>query len=168
MENLNAEQIKKALEHCKHQMTDSGSCKPCPYFSKAGGCMTELIGDALTLIKCQEDQIFALENRLKECENGYKGTNFLDRCKLHDAEEKVKKLTEENERLRAILDEAEIMVDELKEKTPIAFDNEIKKAKTEAVREFAERLKEDFFKYKHDATLTYIDQIAKEMLEDKL
>lgn len=46
-----------------------------------------------------EQRIFELENRLKECENGYEGTLFLDRCKLHDAEEKIKELTQANEQL---------------------------------------------------------------------
>lgn len=84
----------------------------------------------------------------------------------------IKELTEEKERLRAILDEAKIMVDELKEKTPIAFDNETKKAKADTVREMQERLKytlcinneenTDFFDYAY--TLETIDQIAEEMI----
>ena len=53
----------------------------------------------LDVITTDEQKIFELENRLKECENGYEGTLYLERCKLHDAEEKIKKLTEENERL---------------------------------------------------------------------
>ncbi len=99
MENLNAEQIKCGLEHC----TATGyKCEECPYFYKSEGIkssMEILMIDALALINSQEQKIFELENRLKECENGYEGTLHLERCKLHDAEEKVKELTAENEKL---------------------------------------------------------------------
>ena len=93
---LNAEQVKKAMECCN---SEGHICGKCPYESVRIGisCRDKLIRDALALINSQEQKIFELENRLKESENGYKGTNFLDRCKLHDAEEKVRKLTEENE-----------------------------------------------------------------------
>lgn len=98
MENLNAEQIKNVLEHCTNWTAETG-CKGCPY---EDNCIDEdVTRDALALITSQEQRIFELKNRLKECENGYEGTLFLDRCKLHDAEEKVEELAEENERLRA-------------------------------------------------------------------
>ena len=96
MENLNAEQVKKALECCA-----LGDCTPCPYHQLYVGCRDRMAEDSLALINSQEQKIFELKNRLKECENGYEGTLYLDRCKLHDAEEKIKELTEENERLRA-------------------------------------------------------------------
>ena len=59
----------------------------------------------LDVITTDDQKIFELENRLKECENGYEGTLYLDRCKLHDAEEKLKELTEENEGLRGIIEQ---------------------------------------------------------------
>ena len=49
----------------------------------------------LEIIKSDEREIFELEKNLKECEIGYEGTLFLDRCKLHDAEEKIEKLSKE-------------------------------------------------------------------------
>lgn len=46
----------------------------------------------------------------------------------------------------------------------------LKHAKSEAVKEFAERLKarviEDFLEYKTDATISYIENLVKEMLGD--
>ena len=94
---LNRDQIIKALECCgRSGITPSDvKCSECPYHNNCSFGRTLLL-DALSLIKEQEDQIFKLENRLKECENGYGGTLFLDRCKLHDAEEKINELTEEN------------------------------------------------------------------------
>lgn len=100
---LNREQIIKACEHCLNKKTNSlKDCPDCKYFYKGYRCKTGLLADALALIKQQDEQIFKLENRLKECENGYEGTLYLDRCKLHDAEQKIKELTEKNERLRAV------------------------------------------------------------------
>ena len=100
MKKFNAEQIIKALECC---ISDKNICDKCPIQAECeeNPFASTIQRFALKTIKSQEQKIFELENRLKECENGYEGTQFLDRCKLHDAEEKVKKLTEENERLRA-------------------------------------------------------------------
>ena len=87
---LNQEQIIKALECC--YVDDD--CYPCPYGSIGAGCRDEMCSDAFALIRQYEQKIFELENRLKECENGYEGTLALERAK-------VKELTEENERLKA-------------------------------------------------------------------
>ena len=122
MENLNAEKIYKELAMFIEDMpTNLLGFKRTEKFR-------EFLKNVLSLIKSQEQKIFDLENRIKECENGYEGTLRLDRCKLHDAEEKIKKLdvdlkamrgaansyklhnkklTEENERLRADLSDAE-------------------------------------------------------------
>ena len=59
-----------------------------------GTCQGWLMKDALALIKQQDEQIFKLENRLKECENGYSQTLGIERAK-------IKALTEKNERLSA-------------------------------------------------------------------
>lgn len=110
---MEMEQIIKALECCtrgRKSKTDR-PCLECPYNECnivggtserqiSGTCQGWLMKDALALIKQQDEQIFQLENRLKECENGYAGTLHIESCKLHDAEEKVKELTEENERLK--------------------------------------------------------------------
>ena len=64
--------------------------------------------------KNQEQRIFELENRLKECENGYEGTLYLDRCKLHDADEKIKKLTAE---ISSLVDDCKIAEKLISEKS---------------------------------------------------
>ena len=93
---LNREQIIKVLECCIEGTSEAclkcvfGLTPPYPV------CKTMVQKQALALINSYEEQIFALENRLKECENGYEGTLHLESCKLHDAEQKVKELTEEN------------------------------------------------------------------------
>ena len=105
-----------------------------------------------------EQKILELENRLKECENGYEGTLYLDRCKLHDAEEKIEKLTEENERLK--LEYAGL---EAGAKDVVSF------VKADTVKQFAEKLKEAFRKYDRAnwSVRAIIDEAAKEMVEGK-
>lgn len=74
------------------------------------------IGDdceIFAFVNAQADKIFALESRLKECENGYEGTLHLESNKLHDAEEKVKELTQANEQLSESYDHLEKTKDEL-------------------------------------------------------
>lgn len=65
MENLNAEQIKKALGRC----TSGAGCADCPRELSYGGCFKQVMINALALINSQE--------------------------------QRIKELTEENERLRA-------------------------------------------------------------------
>lgn len=52
MENLNAEQVKKALECCT-----LGDCTPCPYHQLYVGCRDRMAEDALALINSQEQRI---------------------------------------------------------------------------------------------------------------
>lgn len=47
---INEKHTIKGLKYCKRQMLGNGSCKACPYYSAQGGCLTDLIGDALALI----------------------------------------------------------------------------------------------------------------------
>lgn len=50
-------------------------------------------------VKKQEEQIFALENRLKECENGYEGTLALERARVRELSEENMKLRVKNKKL---------------------------------------------------------------------
>jgi hypothetical protein len=122
--------------------------------------LTEII---LALIKQQDEQIFQLENRLKECENGYSQTLGIERAR-------VKELTEENERLSTALAnydrQTEVRIaeeyytaeayDELREenerlKSEVSVKKKLLKRcsdlvetiQANTVREFAERLKEE-------------------------
>ena len=131
----------------------------CPLYEKEDcECVnddTALLKYAFALIKQQDEQIFQLENRLKECENGYAGTLHLESCKLHDAEERVKELTKENERhtekivqliSQVDCDKAEIKllqkhIESLAE-TIESQEQELYSIKANTVREMQERLKE--------------------------
>ena len=118
MENLNAEQVKKALECWASGKPCEGGV--CDLFDASTLTCDRWTGkNALALITSQEQKIFELENRLKECENGYEGTLALERAKIKELTESYnsleahylevrdeglaenKRRTEENERLRA-------------------------------------------------------------------
>lgn len=117
----------------------------------------------LDVITADEQKIFELENRLKECENGYEGTIFLDRCKMHDAEEKIKELIKTNERLIS-------QVNRLKkydEERDIALHARlISETRADTVRKMQERLKKELAVFGDVITVWdaqyRIDQIAKE------
>jgi hypothetical protein len=60
---LNAEQIKKALECCGGDIVE---CQKCAYVKNGyNRCKERASQDALALITSQEQKIFELENRLK-------------------------------------------------------------------------------------------------------
>ncbi|MBR2474180.1 MAG: hypothetical protein IKB51_04030 [Clostridia bacterium] len=132
---MEKEQIIKALECCTVGI--GTECEKCPYMRTAY-CNDVLKKEVLALIKSQDEQIFQLENRLKECENGYAGTLHLESCKLHDAEEKIKELTEENERLQAEITHLECHREtDIKAVKNLTQENErLKTATEEAVRSF--------------------------------
>ena len=182
---LNREQIIKALECCTNCICNLAKTDTeCPLV-KMDFCKNYLMKQSLALIKEQDEQIFKLENRLKECENGYEGTLSLDRCKLHDAEEKVKELTQLHEMLSESYDHLEQTKDELiaersrltDENEKIGIENfelicELSRIKADTVRKMQESLHERFGTdsnrvYSNYNIHRYIDQIAKEMVEGK-
>ena len=131
MENLNAEQVKKALECC---ITDS--CISCPYDDVGvySQCVPTLLENALALINSQE--------------------------------QRIKELTEENERLKTDLE-----IRNMKRASIFEIADAFDRGRTAGVRKMQERLHERFHdrvaytrSYVHDT----IDQIAKEMLEGEI
>ena len=122
MENLNAEQIRKALELCLANDIFDSLCEKCAYQNNKKNCMDCMLHDALSLITSQE--------------------------------QKIKELTEENERLvraNSAINNAVLAVD--------------RKAKADTVRKMCQQIKEHF-PYDADSGLyVVLDQIAKEMLE---
>lgn len=142
MENLNAEQIKKELVlliddmpvelHFSHKKTRN---------------FLSFLKSILTVIETYDQKIFELENRLKECENGYEGTLHLERAK-------IKELTEEVADLKAIAEQ---------------YQKQFEEAKADTVREMQERLKQEnttaFGSQCEVIPFYVIDQIAKKMLE---
>lgn len=91
---MKIEDIKKRLHkaiEC-HNSPRMNDCAECPYHHSES-CIKLILEESIEII-------YLLEMRNQENENGYAGTNFLDRCKLHDAEEKISKLEKEIERLK--------------------------------------------------------------------
>lgn len=119
---MEKEQIIKALECCIED-----KCENCPYDEQTA-CREYLLHSALALIKSQDEQIFQLENRLKECENGYSQTLGIERAR-------VKELTEENERLKK--DNEYILMQHAFQRRPSGdcWNDVIKKVQANTVRE---------------------------------
>ena len=105
---LNKEEIIKALECCTRSGCSDNETKDCP-LKPYEDCSTRLATDALAIIKAQDQKIFELENRIKENENGYAQTLFLEKCKNKDLVEKNERLKEKADRfrdnLKAVLEE---------------------------------------------------------------
>lgn len=182
---LNTEQVKKGLKCC----TFKPKCKECPYNGK--DCFA-LDKDAHAIIESQEQKIFELENRLKECENGYEGTLHLERAKIKELTDRIeilemlckvndrvgedyirecnknKELTEQNEKLKAELlrivekDIPALCVKEMMNTHTAAI---AKHAYAIAVQNMAERVKSIFNPDSSYDIFQQIDQIAKEELE---
>lgn len=187
MENLNAEQIKRGLEHCT---ATSYKCEECPYFYKSEGIkssMEILMTDALALINSQEQRIKELGEELAKC--------YTDKAKLTEENAYIKhieleamrsvansykmhneKFAEENERLRDNLDRTEkalITVDKAHNDLLTDTFRIEAEAKADTVQKYREKLYREFAylgakdKFNKEFFLTTADQIAKEMLEGK-
>lgn len=119
MENLNAEQIKKALECCG---ASDKSCSSCPLAKDYSPCSRTMADNALALIKSQEQKIEAYRQELAEVRVALVEANCdkkrlteeaegIKQCMEHEHAsfmetfgeygEKCDKLTEENDKLRA-------------------------------------------------------------------
>ena len=129
---LNREQIKKELA----LFVDDNPVELHLHHKKTSKFLS-FLKLVLAVITTDEQKIFELENRLKECENGYEGTLYLERCKLHDAEEKIKELTAENEKLDRL---ANLRQRDLDNSNDLLFKAE---DKNEALKKQVERLTEE-------------------------
>ena len=148
MKNLNAENIKNALECCNTPL--ASDCNECGYRGKSVengkyvGCVNRLTADALSLIQelTEENDRLRGENAKYEAENHAEFNKWL-------------KLEEDTKRHHA----------ELCEEAKIAV-------KEETIREMQKRLRQCFDNtadrlsvYTEGSVLFAIDQVAKEMLE---
>lgn len=163
---MEREQIIKALKCCTRgrKSKDDRPCLECPYNEcnivggtserqTSGTCQGWLMKDALALIKQQDEQIFQLENRLKECENGYSQTLGIEWARIKELTEecenykriaeyqqncnmdrgfKIKRLTEENERLKAEVSVKKKLLDKC-----VDLEDRVK---DDTVKRFAEKL----------------------------
>lgn len=143
-----------------------------------GNCDCENVPIILReFIKGYEDKIFELENRLKECENGYKGTLHLERAKIKELTEDNERVTqllheelENNRKICEMLDKKATECDEWKPECN-KYADAYMQVKADTVRKMQERINAHF-----DSDSAYlrntngyirkiVDQIAKEMLE---
>ena len=166
MENLNAEQIKKALECCIKDNT----CEQCPL----SPFTCHIQEDALALIKELTEDVKRVTKQcgeiIVECDerDAERLRELADleaiaeqyRKQFEDCAEDRAKLTEENERLRAEVSVKKKLLD----KCVDLEDN----VRADTVRKMQERLKAQKFTHKNFGELVYvddIDQIAKGMVK---
>ena len=164
MENLNAEQIVKALECCTRgrKNKDDRPCDDCPYneCNLVGGtserqikgtCQGWLMKDALALTKSQEQRIAELTE---------KNANLHASCT--EFEQKCASLNDENERLRVdnhLLKMPSATIFEIAD----AFKRGQMKGKADTVRKMQERLKNAF-----PSIAEAIDYFANELWRDQM
>ena len=176
------EQIIKALECCGF----TEDCSGCPFYSDMG-CDENIHANALDLIKRQKAEIERVQLEIESCNsenaelkaeierldalwNSAQDNNFNILGLLHKMRKELKTAKEDNERHKAevkwwrsqIRDTEDLLAE---------FDRPIVEVRTEAIKEFAERLKE--LSYLPNLSLTNmevvdiskIDNLVKEMTE---
>ena len=153
MENLNAEQIKKALEWC----SSGGNCINCsennknPFLSKEG-CMAVQMRNALALIK-----------KLTE-------KNAIQIITAIELDKQVQRLTEENERLLTVIFKKEETMQMISQEKQAYYD-ELQTVRADTVKKMHHKIWLEFSDCYEEETVSIgslrasIDQIAKEMLE---
>jgi hypothetical protein len=173
MENLNAEQVKKALECCHTPL--ASDCNDCGYRGQSVengeyiGCSNRLMADALALITSQEQRIKELTEEYESMAKSVNEASDLIRKLKADK----KGLIYENEELKNQIQEpffTEEEIDFIDEYTRLLNEG-IRDAKANNVSEIKTRFAMRFGTYT-DKDMTPItevfrllDQIAKEMLE---
>ena len=151
---LNREQIIQVLEYCTG-IKNVDACANCPACLGCNDCVDLLREESLALIK-----------ELTDSEDYWKRQTFdacMDKGRMDD---KIKELTEENERLSHHCDDCAGCTQ---------WKCDCSNIRDEAITEFAEKLQytlcinnednTEYFDYAY--TLETIDQIAKELLEEK-
>ena len=138
-------EIIKALDIC----SKNGFCSECPYSDDFTNCNTRVCKDVLALIYRQRAKIEALQMDNEQLQSDIINVNM----NLEHQQEDIKDMKIENQSLRSAANSYKIHYN---------------KAKAEAIREFAERLKErneDFCVDKSDMAFV-VDSIVKEMVGD--
>ncbi len=172
---MDAEKVIKALECCGDKI-----CKHCPNFSEDIECGEKLIKEAVELFKRQQKRIEELESAkviyasVDYCLEDYQES--LEKIELLEAEKEALIAGQETLQ-KALADKIAILEEIDNEINPLPFvtnfDVAIRSAKSEAYKEFAERLKQQVItiplcKYEehgYKAVHYEIDDLVKEMTE---
>ena len=153
---ITAEQIIKALEYCSKQDTCDEKC-PFRYVNDGKQCYPTLLGNALDLINRKQAEIERLEKLQKPTEtSGFR----IEKGKVVFYSNILNGYRHEYKDLEEIAKELNLMLQSCYKCDEVVshYKGNLKTAKTEAVKEFAERLKAYF----EDE---FIDNLVKEMTE---
>lgn len=184
---LKLDDVMRALECCIHSDSEENHCINCPYYAEKY-CAAKISADALALLREKGEQIFKLENRIKECENGYEGTLYLERCKSADKDAEIERLTKRLEKeakcqydLCGQIVDLKAEIERLNNDLAISrketkrYMTSHKQTRADAITEFAERLKScEFFEIADQYSgmqyvdfCDWVDKIKKELKGEK-
>ena len=160
MKNLNAENIKNALECCNTPL--ASDCNECGYRGKSVengkyvGCVNRLTADALSLIQELTEENARLEKLCALRDRDCKETQDL----LYKAEAKNAEL---EKKYALAVAEREANVKGFSETLAVIHDDTVRKMQERLTKEFDRMHKSNFITV--EVRQWIIDQIAKEMLE---
>lgn len=171
---MEKETVIKALECCGSKHSDIGkySCKECPLNGQnfdEGACYDEVLhNNALALIK----ELTEENERLSTALANYARQTEVRIAEEYYTAEAYDELREENEKLKSIGISKDIVIESLAEENETLKDNNehlavlLTEAKSDTVREFAEKLKKECLVDSGYEVLQIgtIDRIAKEIL----
>ena len=135
---MNKDKIKKGLECCNVEV----SCNDCPYFKEAH-CNDALSKDALNLITEQENEIERLRQEVRDTDK--MSSNSIEQYK-NDFDKAFYRIRAQQQEIYAWIEMYKELRDEL-------WDTQ--QEKIDAVKEFAERLKEK----------SYVNDYCREIVE---
>lgn len=149
---LNRDQIVKALE-CQVGTDEKHDCRGC-YFYKEGGLCSENMSEGIATVALALIRELTIElDAMRGAANSYKMDN--------------QRLIEENERLNSINKALVKNNSELETELAQTYDL-LEKAKADTVRKMQKKIKAKILEINHNlcGLLPFIDQIAKELLEE--
>ena len=158
--------IIKALECCD-VLVKTSTCRACPLYAFEGTCTTELLRQTVEFIKRQKNEINEYITKVDDlnCNFALWKISALDTIKAKNAE--IEKLQQNLKEAHIDIQEKQAEIEAL-----IAGQETLQKyiaeAKTEAVKEFAEKIKLEFY-YEFDEIIPSImadkiDNLVKEMV----
>ena len=156
-------EIIKALECCNHNHVWQKECFDCEYATFEGQCGNELIKDALDLINRQKAEIDALRKTILDADyssitalKAKESWHMENSIYIYQLNERIDRLQADNSSMQSTLAKMSMGVEQ---------------AKSEAIKEFAERLKAEQSFYDGQETRIYLtekdlDNLLKEMVGD--
>lgn len=160
------DEIIKALELCSKLDLSFEECDKCPYKGECGTKDGNMPADALALINRQKAEIEKLEKLDELAERSIEASTAV----INDLRSEVALLNDANTNLQDLYQSEKSKVLKKQEKLIMAY-RKLQTAKSEAIKEFAKKIKTDAEwicddNYIGGALIEYVDALVKEMTEE--